>query len=188
MYRLGNKRLESSSVERDLGAPVNGKLNMSQQCTLATKRANRILECIRHIIANRSKEVIVLLHSALVWPHLKSCVQFWVPQYKKDIKLLKSVQIRAVKPVKGLEGEPYEERLRSLGLFSLEKRRLREDLIVVFKNLMRGSGRADTDLFCLVTSDRGQGKGIVVGWPWLDTRCPPSCSITPLLSRTGERE
>jgi len=28
----------------------------------------------------------------------------------------------------------------------------------------------------------------VVGWPWLDSRCPPSRSITPLLSWTGERK
>ena len=51
--------------------------------------------------------------------------------------------------VKGLEGKTYEEQLRSLGLFSLEKKRLRGDLIVVFSFLTRGSGGAGADLYSL---------------------------------------
>ena len=58
-YKPGDERLESSPVERDLGFWDDGKLNRSQQCALAAKRASCILGCIKHSIASPSKEVIV---------------------------------------------------------------------------------------------------------------------------------
>ena len=84
MYKLEDEKLDSSPTERDAGVWVDGKLKMSQECALAAKRANRVLGCIKHSIASRSREVIVPLCTALVQPHLEYCVQFWAPQYKKD--------------------------------------------------------------------------------------------------------
>ncbi|KAJ7408413.1 hypothetical protein WISP_121165 [Willisornis vidua] len=72
--------------------------------------------------------------------------------------------------MKMVKGKPYEERLRALCLFSLEKRRLRRNLITVYSFLMSERGRAGTDLFSVVTSDRTRGHEAVLEGFRLDIR------------------
>ncbi|PKU46418.1 hypothetical protein llap_3267 [Limosa lapponica baueri] len=120
-YRLGADLLESSSVERYLGVLVENKLTMRQQCALVPKKANGLLVCVKKSVASRSKEVILIIYSALVRSLLEYCVQFWAPLFKKEKELLERVQQRTTEIIKGMEHFSYEERLRDLRLFSLEK-------------------------------------------------------------------
>jgi len=82
------------------------------------------------------------------------------PQHKKDTELLVSVQRRAMKMVRGLEQLSCEDRLRNSGFFSLEKKKLQEDLIADFQYL-KVSYKHDRDQLFMWDIEIGQGRSLL---------------------------
>ena len=103
--------------------------------------------------------MILTIYFALVRAHLDYYIQLWGPQYRRDMALLECIHRRATKMMQTMECLPCKDRLRELGLCSLEKRRLRGDLIATFQYL-KGKYRKEGDrLFSWVCGDRTRGNG-----------------------------
>ena len=88
-------------------------------------------------------------------PYLEYCIQMWSPQYRRDVDLLECIQRRATKMIQGMEHLSYEDRLRVLGLFSLEKAAKR----VGIQYLREGYRKEVDGLFSRVCCDRTRGNG-----------------------------
>lgn len=112
-YMLGGKQ----PCRKVLG--VSSKLCMNWQCCTDSQHPPG---CLRKYVASRWREVILPFYSAFVRLHLESYDQFWTP---------KRVQWRTTNMMKGLKHLFYEEKQGKLGLFRLEKRRFKGNLIHV---------------------------------------------------------
>jgi len=144
-YKWGEEWLGSSPAERDLGVLAGSRLSASQQPALAAQRANPIPGFIKNSTVRR-QSCPAAFGAGAASPG--ACpLRFWAPPLKKNMRVLECVQSRATQMVTGLEGMACEEQLRTSGLSSLEKRRLRGDLIALYSFLRRGCGEEGADLF-----------------------------------------
>ena len=135
--------LEITEKEKDLGVYITRDLKSQEQCVQSAKKAQSVLGMVKWHFKSVDKDDFNVLYKTYVRPHLEYCVQVWSPHFKKDIECLETIQRRATKLVKRLKRKSYEERLKSLGLYSLQQRRLRGDLIETFK-ILTGKERVDS--------------------------------------------
>jgi len=131
----GTTILDEVTAEKDLGVTITSDLKASQQCTHAYSKANIILGVINRSIIYKSKDILIQLYKSLVRPHLEFCTAAWSLRYVKDKELLEKVQRRFTRMIPGLKDVLvlYSERRQTLGLWSLEERRICSDLMEVYK-------------------------------------------------------
>jgi len=134
-YSMNGHALEEAATEKDLGVTFSSDLKSATHCKEVYSKANRILGLISRTIQYKSPTVLINLYKSLVRPHLDYCSMVWSPHYNKDKLLLERVQHRFTRLFTHLRSLPYEDRLSHLGLWSLEERRNRADLIEVFKTV-----------------------------------------------------
>ena len=102
---------------------------------------------INRTIRYKERRIMVRLYKSLVRPHLEYCVSAWSAHYLKDKELLERIQHRFTRMFKDLRQRSYDERLKSLNLWTLEERRNRQDLIEVFKTYKGFTRLSNDELF-----------------------------------------
>ena len=157
-YKLNGEDIQEVGKEKDLGVIVDNKLNFNEQCATAAKRGNMVLGIMKRNFNLGDKDVTLKLYKSMVRPHLEYSIQAWSPHTKKNIKLLEGVQRRATKLVRGCRNLEYEDRLKVLGLTTLETRRLRGDMLETFK-IVSGMEGLDRGLFFKFNSNINQTRG-----------------------------
>ena len=143
------------SEEKDIGVLIQDTLKPSSQCSKAAKKANSVLGQMRKSFLYRDKYTWVKLYKTNVRSHMECSVQSWSPWYKRDIDVLEKVQERAVNMVRGLRGSTYEAKLKEVGLTTLADRRLRGDMVQVWKYIHKES-IMDPQTLTLVGTDQLQ--------------------------------
>ena len=159
IFLLDNMEISTSDKERDLGVIVSSDLKPRNQCISARNKAKRMLGFISRSVSNRTADVILKLYLALVRPHMDYAVQFWSPYYRMDINMLESVQRRMTKMIHNVRNLEYKERLKTLGLHSLERRRLRGDMIEEYKWVNGINKRDINDVLKLNQDQRTRTNG-----------------------------
>ena len=158
-YLMDGRQLKSTDKENDLGVTISSNLKPSQQCSEVAKKANMLVGFIGRSFEYKSRATIIPLYNALVRPIMEYCVQAWCPYYQKDIDKLERVQRRVTKMIPSLRHKQYKDRLKELDLFSLEHRRIRGDLIQVFK-IIRGIDNMDCNkYFSIDNTNYTRGNG-----------------------------
>lgn len=125
--------LNETNCERDLGIFLSSDLKPTNQVNHAASTANKILGMLKNTFVNRDMHIWKKLYTCYVRPHLEFAIPAWAPYTQKDINCLEKVQRRATKLIHECRGKPYDQRCSRIGIPKLTERRVRGDLIQIFK-------------------------------------------------------
>ena len=132
-YSLNGSEIPSAHSEKDLGVHISDDLKCSTHCAETVSMVEKVLWLIRRHFVYLNKSTFLPLYFALIRSRLEYASCAWCPHYKRDIKLIEDVQRRATKLVPDARNMPYEDRLRFLQIQTLETRRLRADMITMYR-------------------------------------------------------
>ena len=158
-YNMSNQQLPTTDQQQDLGIIITKDHKWQKQTEESCKTANRVLGFIARNFRYKNKEPILQLYKSLVCPHLEHAVQFWSSPLRQDIDKMEKIQRRATKNIPEIRNHSYHQGIQDLDLISLVQRRLRGQLIEVFKYLNRITTASARGLFDYDLNDRTRKNG-----------------------------
>lgn len=154
-------KLECTGSEKDLGVVVDQNLSFEDHVNETSKKGSKISGLLVRTITYKDKDIMVPLFKALVRPILEYGNTVWCPYHKKNITQIENVQRHFTKCIVGYRNLSYEERLRALRLPTLEFRRLRGDMIEVFKILHeKYDPKTTKSLLCISDTSSTRGHSL----------------------------
>jgi len=152
--------IAEAEEEKDLGVIVDSKISFKKHINEKCKKARQLTMLIRRSFEYLSPEVFRKLYIAIVRPHLEYAQSIWSPYHNGEIDKIEKVQRRATKQIQELRYKTYEERLRVLKLPTLKYRRLRGDLIEMYKLTHNIYNIDSSSLFQFNATNRGNNYKI----------------------------
>ena len=151
------EQLGNVAAEKDLGVYVDERLSFETHVTKSVNTANKMTGIVNRNFKLMGHEVFINLYKSLIRPHLEYASVVWCPSTIRDQKRIEGVQRRATKLVSSITDLSYPQRLQILGIPSLQYRRLRADMLQVYK-IIHGIDRVEpSSFFQLVDSSRTRG-------------------------------
>lgn len=145
--------LTSVQDEKDLGVTFESSLKFEKHITNCVNKAQRTVGLIKRTFDYMDSDMFLVLYKSIVRPILEYSTCVWSPYLKKDIRRVEAIQRRATKLVQNIRHFDYEDRMKSLGLPTLEYRRKRNDLIQVYKAFHGLDDIKWQDMFIRSTND-----------------------------------
>ena len=157
IYHISGRLLTPCATHKDLGVIISDTLKPAEQISKCVTKANTMVGLIKRTFSHMDKDIFMATYKVFVRPILGYCQQVWSPYYVKDIEQLEQVQRRATKLVPELKDMEYEDRVKALGLFTLSQRRVRGDMIFMFKIFNNLVNIDHTKMFQKSTENRTRG-------------------------------
>jgi hypothetical protein len=132
IFHINQVTIAESFEEKDLGVIITPDLNWDKQIVKVCSQATLISKKLHRCFKNKSIDIIKKLYTSLIRPKLEYANVIWYPQTIKHSKMLENIQKRWTR-IGDLSHLKYSDRLKQLGLTTLAVRRIRGDLIQIFK-------------------------------------------------------
>ena len=132
-YKIDDHILDNVDEIKDLGVIFDSKLKFAVHISDKINKAFSVLGVINRNFKYMTMDTFIMLYKSMVRSHLEYANLVWYPYRKGDIKRIEKVQRRATKLIPSLKRLSYEDRLKKLNLPTLAFRRLRGDMIEVYK-------------------------------------------------------